>query len=63
MTEAYVTNGMMSYCIDEAVGLSDGHAVIEGTFRQTTGAWTGLFESIHGNTFVVQDGYIKEVIA
>lgn len=65
MNEAYlaVNTGVMAFSIFEAALLAEGSEVVEGTFRQTTDVWTGVFESTDGGLYAINDGYIKEVIA
>lgn len=55
--KAFLTNGMMSFCVYESIGLSDGNPVIEGAFRPTHGTWTGIFESIDGHVYEIYEGY------
>jgi len=50
----------IALCKDEAINLSEGTPIIEGTFEETTGAWTGTFTSDCGQVYEINDGYINK---
>lgn len=63
MKKAYFTRDLLSFFYDEAIHLAEGTPIIEGTFRPTHGTWTGIFESIDGQVYEIEDGIIKEAAA
>ena len=60
MRKAYFTRNLLSFFYEEANHLAEGSPIIEGTFRQTSDTWTGIFESIDGQVYEIEDGIIKE---
>lgn len=63
MRKAYFTRDLLSFFYEEAIHLAEGTPIIEGTFRQTSDTWTGIFESIDGQVYEIEDGIIKEAAA
>ena len=61
--KAYLTNGTVSISKDEAINLAEGTPIIEGTFEETTSAWTGTFTSDCGQVYEIIDGYILKEVA
>ena len=60
MRKAYFTRNLLTFFYEEAIHLAEGTPIIEGTFRQTRSTWTGIFESIDGQVYEIEDGIIKE---
>lgn len=58
-----VRNSEISFWREEAYDIAEGTPIIEGTFRQTSDTWTGIFESIDGQVYEIHDGYIKKEVA
>lgn len=63
MKKAYFTRDLLSFFYEEAIHLAEGTPIIEGTFRQTSDTWTGIFESIDGQVYEIEDGIIKKEAA
>jgi len=62
MEKAYLVERLseLMFCRIEALHEAEGTPIIEGTFRQTSDTWTGIFESIDGQIHEIYDGYIKK---
>ena len=60
MRKAYFTRNLLTFFYEEAIHLAEGTPIIEGTFRQTSDTWTGIFESIDGQVYEIEDGIIKK---
>jgi len=62
MVEAYIIeqDNSLIFCNEEAAHLSEGTPIIEGTFEETTDAWTGTFTSDCGQVYEINDGYISK---
>ena len=65
MEKAYVVKRLseLMFCRIEALHEAEGTPIIEGTFRQTSDTWTGIFESIDGQVYEIENGIIKEEAA
>lgn len=65
MEKAYLVERLseLMFCRIEALHEAEGTPIIEGTFRQTSDTWTGIFESIDGQIYEIHDGYIKKEVA
>ena len=63
MRKAYFTRNLLTFFYEEAIHLAEGTPIIEGTFRQTSDTWTGIFESIDGQVYEIHNGYIKKEAA
>ena len=63
MRKAYFTRDLLSFFYEEAIHLAEGTPIIEGTFRQTSDTWSGIFESIDGQVYEIEDGIIKKEAA
>lgn len=53
----------LTFCKNEAINLSEGTPIIEGTFAETTSSWTGTFTSDCGQVYEIIDGYIIKEVA
>ena len=64
MEKAYIVERLseLMFCRIEALHEAEGTPIIEGTFRQTSDTWTGIFESIDGQVYEIEDGIIKEEV-
>ena len=62
MEKAYIVERLseLMFCRIEALHEAEGTPIIEGTFRQTSDTWTGIFESIDGQVYEIVDGIIKK---
>ena len=62
MYKAYIIerDNILVFCEEEATHLSEGTPIIEGTFEETTSAWTGTFMADDGRTYEINDGYIMK---
>ena len=54
------SKGILVGTVYEASLEAEGTPIIEGTFRQTSDTWTGIFESIDGQVYEIVDGIIKK---
>ena len=65
MEKAYLVERLseLMFCRIEALHEAEGTPIIEGTFRPTHDTWTGIFESIDGQVYEIEDGIIKEEAA
>ncbi|MBM7713042.1 hypothetical protein JOC94_000008 [Bacillus thermophilus] len=58
-----VEKGILVHTIYEASLEAEGTPIIEGTFAETTSAWTGTFTSDCGQVYEIIDGYIIKEVA
>ena len=61
MRKAYFTRNLLTFFYEEAIHLAEGTPIIEGTFRQTSDTWTGVFETPCGKSLLIEEGFVKEV--
>ena len=65
MEKAYIVERLseLMFCRIEALHEAEGTPIIEGTFRQTSDTWTGIFESIDDQVYEIVDGIINKEAA
>ena len=52
--------GILVFSKEEACLESEGTPIIEGTFAETTSAWTKTFTADDGKVYEINDGYIMK---
>ena len=62
MEKAYIVERLseLMFCRIEALHEAEGTPIIEGTFRQTSDTWTGVFETPCGKSLLIEEGFVKE---